>query len=112
MNKNELKVLESLIEENKLLKILADGCKKHPAYRAKRKVITLCETCNQMWDARQELINKEAKCEHKECYSKHYMDYNRICYWIGCKVCGNILEDLGFWDFIKIKGKYNIVEER
>lgn len=39
-----------------LLKILANGCKYHPSYRAKRKVITWCETCNQMWDTRQKLI--------------------------------------------------------
>lgn len=38
------------------LKILAIGCKDHPSYRAKRKINTWCETCNQMWDARQNLI--------------------------------------------------------
>ena len=38
-----------------LLKILAEGCKTHPSYRAKRKVITWCETCNLMYEARQKL---------------------------------------------------------
>jgi len=44
-------IIESLI-------ILANGCKTHSSYRAKRKVITWCETCNKMWDVRQELINR------------------------------------------------------
>tara|TARA_R110001606_G_C15151150_1_gene625768 strand:+ start:231 stop:383 length:153 start_codon:yes stop_codon:yes gene_type:complete len=38
-----------------LWKILAEGCKKHPAYRAKRQVKIDCEPCSVMWKARLEL---------------------------------------------------------
>ena len=32
-----------------LLKILAKGCKKHPAYRAIRKATERCEECVVIW---------------------------------------------------------------
>ena len=38
-----------------LWKILAEGCQKHPAYRAKRQVKIDCEPCHAMWKARLEL---------------------------------------------------------
>ena len=38
-----------------LLKILAKGCKKHPAYRAIRKATERCEDCVVIWQARVEL---------------------------------------------------------
>ena len=38
-----------------LLKILAKGCKKHPAYRAIRKATERCEECVFVWQARVEL---------------------------------------------------------
>ena len=38
-----------------LLKILAKGCKKHPAYRAIRKATERCEQCVVVWQARLEL---------------------------------------------------------
>ena len=38
-----------------LLKILAKGCKKHPAYRAIRKATERCEECVVVWQARVEL---------------------------------------------------------
>ena len=38
-----------------LLKILAKGCKKHPAYRAIRKATERCEECVLVWQARVEL---------------------------------------------------------
>ena len=38
-----------------LLKILAKGCKKHPAYRAIRKATERCEVCVFVWKARVEL---------------------------------------------------------
>ena len=44
--------LERQIE---LLKILAKGCKKHPAYRAIRKATGRCEECVVVWQARVEL---------------------------------------------------------
>tara|TARA_B100000780_G_C20963921_1_gene384784 strand:+ start:251 stop:403 length:153 start_codon:yes stop_codon:yes gene_type:complete len=38
-----------------LWKILAEGCRKHPAYRAKREVKIECDPCNTVWKARLEL---------------------------------------------------------
>ena len=38
-----------------LLKILAKGCKKHPAYRAIRIATGRCEECVVIWQARVEL---------------------------------------------------------
>ena len=35
-----------------LLKILAKGCKKHPAYRAIRKATERCDECVLVWQAR------------------------------------------------------------
>ena len=43
----------------KLLKILAEGCKKHPAYRAIRPVTGKCPGCVTMWQARQKLNELE-----------------------------------------------------
>ena len=42
-----------------LLKILAKGCKKHPAYRAVRKASERCEECVVVWQARVELNELE-----------------------------------------------------
>lgn len=38
-----------------LLKVLAKGCKKHPAYRAIRKATERCDECVVVWKARVEL---------------------------------------------------------
>ena len=38
-----------------LLKVLAKGCKKHPAYRAIRKATERCDECFVVWKARVEL---------------------------------------------------------
>ena len=38
-----------------LLKMLAKGCKNHPAYRAIRKATEQCEECVVVWNARLEL---------------------------------------------------------
>ena len=35
-----------------LLTILAEGCKKHPAYRARRRPSVECVPCAEMWEAR------------------------------------------------------------
>jgi hypothetical protein len=35
--------------------ILADGCRKHPAYRAKHRATGNCEPCVRMYDARLQL---------------------------------------------------------
>lgn len=51
----------SKLEQNKkqrqleLFKILAKGCKKHPAYRAIRKATGRCAECVVVWQARVEL---------------------------------------------------------
>ncbi len=37
------------------LRILAEGCRKHPAYRARRPATGKCEPCIRMYEARQEL---------------------------------------------------------
>ena len=42
-----------------LLKILAKGCKRHPAYRAIRKATERCEECVVVWQARVELNKLE-----------------------------------------------------
>ena len=42
-----------------LLKVLAKGCKKHPAYRAIRKATESCEECVLVWQARVELNKLE-----------------------------------------------------
>ena len=38
-----------------LLQILAEGCRKHPAYRAKRAATERCQECVVVWKARCEL---------------------------------------------------------
>ena len=38
-----------------LLKILAEGCRKHPAYRARRPATGRCEECMIVWKARLQL---------------------------------------------------------
>ena len=46
---------DNLEKQVKLLSILVDGCKKHPAYRAIRPATGRCKPCVDMWQARQEL---------------------------------------------------------
>ena len=48
-------IVERMKEELNLLRILADGCRLHPSYRAKRKVTIRCDECLKMWDARTKL---------------------------------------------------------
>ena len=55
----DIKALETKIQ---LLKILADDCKKHPAYRAIRPATGNCEPCVNMWKARLELNDMEKQC--------------------------------------------------
>mgnify|MGYP004112514719 len=38
-----------------LLHILAEGCRKHPAYRARRPATGRCEECVIVWNARLKL---------------------------------------------------------
>ena len=49
--------VQTLEEKIKLLEILSEGCRKHPAYRAKRKATGRCEECIKVWSAREELNN-------------------------------------------------------
>ena len=46
---------DNLEKQVKLLSILVDGCKKHPAYRAIRLATGRCKPCVDMWQARQGL---------------------------------------------------------
>jgi len=39
----------------KLLEILAEGCRKHAAYRARRPATGRCEECVNVWKARLEM---------------------------------------------------------
>ena len=48
----------SINREIELLNILSEGCKKHPAYRAKRKATGLCLECVKVWQARLELTSR------------------------------------------------------
>ena len=43
----------------KLLEILVEGCRKHPAYRARRKATERYEECVVVWKAKVELNNME-----------------------------------------------------
>ncbi|MBT5047092.1 MAG: hypothetical protein HOM58_01200 [Rhodospirillaceae bacterium] len=45
----------------KCLRVLAEGCRKHPAYRARRPATGSCEPCVRMWQARQELNALESE---------------------------------------------------
>ena len=48
----------SINREIELLNILSEGCKKHPAYRAKRKATGRCLECVKVWQARLELTSR------------------------------------------------------
>jgi hypothetical protein len=45
------------------LRILAEGCRKHPAYRARRKATGNCEPCMRMYKARLALDELEGETE-------------------------------------------------
>ena len=47
--------VETLEKQVALLRILVDGCKTHPAYRAIRFATGRCKPCVEMWQTRQEL---------------------------------------------------------
>ena len=52
ININEINVLN---KKNKLLRMLSQGCRIHPAYRAHRKATERCKECVVAWNARLEL---------------------------------------------------------
>jgi len=43
-----------------LLEILAEGCRVHPAYRARRAATKKCKPCVVVWEARCELKLRDA----------------------------------------------------
>ena len=45
------------------LRILAEGCRKHPAYRARRPATGRCEPCVRMYEARLKLNALEKEPE-------------------------------------------------
>lgn len=47
----------------KNLRILAEGCRTHPAYRARRKATGKCEPCIRMYEARLRLNELEGEAE-------------------------------------------------
>ena len=47
----------------KNLRILAHGCRKHPAYRAKRKATGNCDPCVRMYEARLQLNEIEGETD-------------------------------------------------
>ena len=46
-----------------LLKILAEGCRKHPADRARRPATGRCQECAVVWNARLELNDMSGEQE-------------------------------------------------
>jgi hypothetical protein len=44
-----------LIKKIELLEILAEGCRTHPTYRARRSATGNCVECVKVWGARQQL---------------------------------------------------------
>jgi len=46
-----------------LLTILAEGCRKHPAYRARRPATGRCQECGVVWNARLELNDMSGEQE-------------------------------------------------
>lgn len=53
---NEISILK---KKNNLLKILSEGCRVHPGYRARRKATERCKECVFVWRARLELNKLE-----------------------------------------------------
>jgi hypothetical protein len=49
MTEKRIKELKDKIE---VLQILAEGCRQHPAYRARRPATGNCAPCVAMWQAR------------------------------------------------------------
>ena len=49
--------INTLKKKYKLLKTLSEGCRIHPAYRARRKAAGLCKECVIVWQARLNLNN-------------------------------------------------------
>ena len=46
---------QQLNRKIEILRILAEGCRKHPAYRARRAATQRCQECVVVWNARIEL---------------------------------------------------------
>ena len=52
--------METIIKN---LRILAEGCRTHPAYRARRKATGNCEPCIRMYEARLRLNALDGETE-------------------------------------------------
>ena len=46
---------KKLEQKIRYLKVLSEGCRKHPAYRARRPATQRCPDCVVVWEARQKL---------------------------------------------------------
>jgi hypothetical protein len=46
---------QELLRKVELLQVLSEGCRKHPAYRARRPATQRCPECVVVWNARLEL---------------------------------------------------------
>ena len=54
-----MKKINTLNKKNKLLKILSEGCRINPVYRARRKAAGLCKESVIVWHARLNLNDLE-----------------------------------------------------
>jgi len=48
------------------LRILAEGCRKHPAYRARRPATGRCDPCVRMYEARMALTKLDGAIDAEE----------------------------------------------
>ena len=56
MSSKNSKIDEKKLNQRiELFRILAEGCRKHPAYRARRPATGRCQECEIVWNARLEL---------------------------------------------------------
>ena len=74
--------VERLKKQFKLMEILVDGCRKHPAYRAIRPATGNCEPCVKMWLSRWPKRNVSStaailvlKHRTSNCQKKSYSRY-------------------------------------
>ncbi len=60
MTKKSTDISEAIIKN---LRILAEGCRTHPAYRARRRATGNCEPCMRMYEARLQLNELDGEIE-------------------------------------------------
>ena len=59
----------NIYRKAELLTVLADGCKRHPAYRAIRPATGNCAPCAKMWSAKLEMTGHVSKMEKSKSLS-------------------------------------------